>query len=151
MDEKSPVPENRLFGMYHKDYTPRMKSLIITELRKVNPVLRLVLATVALGMGLDAPSVSRVIHFRPPTNLEKYFQEIGRAGRKGQQAVSTMYYNNSDIAANRSGLSVDMTHFCRNTSTCLRKHLLQHFGFETLMFHGPPEQCCSNCRKVSGN
>lgn len=57
----------------------KMKNHIISELRKGSPKVRLVLATVALGMGLDSPSIERVIHSRPPTTLEKYVQEIGRA------------------------------------------------------------------------
>ncbi|KAH3718368.1 hypothetical protein DPMN_061171 [Dreissena polymorpha] len=54
-----------------------MKSLIVSDLCKKKPTIRLVLATVALGMGLDAPSISRVNHCRPPTSLEAYMQEIG--------------------------------------------------------------------------
>ena len=81
-----PIPENRIFAMYHKDYTQKMKRHIVTDLRKQQPKTRLILATVALGMGLDAPAVVRVIHFRPPTTMEKYLQEAGRAGRIGQSA-----------------------------------------------------------------
>lgn len=63
-------PENRIFAQYHKDYTAKMKSHIVQELTKQNPKLRLVLATVALGMGLNAPAITRIIHSRPPTSLE---------------------------------------------------------------------------------
>ncbi|XP_033725210.1 ATP-dependent DNA helicase RecQ-like [Pecten maximus] len=68
-----------------------MKKITIQELTKETPKVRLVLATVALGMGLNAPSVSRIIHCRPPTTLEKYLQEIGRAGRVGQPSVAILY------------------------------------------------------------
>ncbi|XP_048730661.2 ATP-dependent DNA helicase RecQ-like [Ostrea edulis] len=70
------IPENRIFGQFHMDYTLRMKAHIVDELRKSNRKIRLVFATVALGMGLNSPCISSVIHFRPPTTLEKYFQEI---------------------------------------------------------------------------
>ena len=56
-----------------------MKNHIISELRKGSPKVRLVLATVALGIGFDSPSIERVIHSRPPTTLETYVQAIGRA------------------------------------------------------------------------
>ena len=62
-----PIPENRIFGQLHKDYTNPMKQHIISELRKEIPTIRLVLATVALGMGLDAPGITQMIHCRPPT------------------------------------------------------------------------------------
>ena len=81
---------------------------------KEKPTVRLVLATVALGMGLNAPSVSRVIHMRPPVCLENYLQEIGRAGRSGQPASAVLFYNNSDTASNRKGMTGDMMMYCIN-------------------------------------
>ena len=124
------VPENRIFAQYHKDYTPNMKLFIIKELSRVKPTVRLVLATVALGMGLNAPCIERIVHCRPPTTLEGYMQEIGRAGRQGQKAEAVLYYNNSDISRSRKGMSEAMIYFCRNENSCLRKQLLQHFGFD---------------------
>lgn len=64
------IPENRIFAQYHKDYTQRMKQHIISELIREVPKVRLTLATVALGMGIDAPSITRIMHVRPPTTLE---------------------------------------------------------------------------------
>ena len=143
------IPENRLFAMFHKDYTPKMKSHIIEDMRKENPKTRLLLATVALGMGFHSPSVERIIHFRPPTTLEKYLQETGRAGRAGQQATALLYYNNSDIASNRPGFKPEMRAYCKNTTSCLRLHLLSYFGFKTTIFTGEKSLCCSNCKTLS--
>jgi hypothetical protein len=44
-----------------------MKQHNISELIREVPKVRLTLATVALGMGIDAPSITRIIHVRPPT------------------------------------------------------------------------------------
>lgn len=147
--KENPIPENRIFGMYHKDYTRKMKACIIKELCNDEPKLRLILATVALGMGLNAKSVERVIHFRPPTTLEKYMQESGRAGRSGKEAQATLYYNNNDIASNRPGITKDMQSLCRNSSTCLRIQMLKYFGFEEALYTGDKSKCCSNCRDQS--
>lgn len=141
-------PENRLFAQYHKDYTDAMKTHILQELRKPKPKLRLVFATVALGMGLNAPSVTRIFHFQPPTTLEKYMQEIGRAGRTGELSHSVMFLNNSDIASNRVGLSKFVKPFC-TTNLCLRKHLLDHFGFKDSLSGNGELPCCSNCDIMS--
>ncbi|VDI42666.1 Hypothetical predicted protein [Mytilus galloprovincialis] len=68
---------------YHSDYPETMKQHTVKDLCQKKPILRLVLATVDLGLGLNAPSFKRIIHCRPQTTLEKYMQEIGRAGRTG--------------------------------------------------------------------
>lgn len=50
---------------------------MIKELAKTNQNLRLILATVVLGMILNATSVKRIKICTPLTNLEKYLQEVG--------------------------------------------------------------------------
>ena len=52
--------------------------------------LRVVISTVAFGMGIDCPDVENVIHLGPPEDLESYIQETGRGGRDGQKAYATL-------------------------------------------------------------
>ncbi|KAJ8303716.1 hypothetical protein KUTeg_018639 [Tegillarca granosa] len=85
-------------------------------------------------MDLNAPAVSIIINFRPPTTIEKYVQEVGRAGRGGQHATAILYFNNNDIASNRKRLDLAVTQYVK-TKTCFRSFLLK----------SPPELCCSNC------
>jgi ATP-dependent DNA helicase RecQ len=106
-----PIPQNRIFAQYHKDYPNTMKLLIVSDFVKERSNLRLVLATVALGMGLNAPCIQQIIRCRPPTTMEKYMQEIGRAGRNGLEAEAIMFYNMSDVSKSRKGFTTAMREF----------------------------------------
>ena len=58
--------------------------------------LRVIVATNAFGMGIDKPDVRWVLHWEPADCVESYFQEAGRAGRDGQEAVSYVLYEERD-------------------------------------------------------
>lgn len=64
--------------------------------------LRIIVATVAFGLGVNKPDVRGIIHFHLPRSLENYLQEIGRAGRDGQQAFCHLFLDVADYIRLRS-------------------------------------------------
>lgn len=147
-DHKS---HNRLFAMFHAGTLPRIKEFVLDSLSDPSGVVRVVIATVALGMGVDLHGVNTVIHYGAPKSIDDYYQESGRSGRTGQQARSTVFWKPGEAPLRKEGnLTIKdkevqcVRMYLENTSQCRRSWLLRHF--ECFLSHScDPLFCCDVC------
>lgn len=68
---------------------------------------RVVVATIAFGMGIDKPNIRFIVHFHPSRSLAAYYQEVGRAGRDGGPSQGILFYSNNDWANLRRWAKAD--------------------------------------------
>ena len=83
------LPQFRLVDMFTSGSHVTIKekiSILFTTLSN----LRILIATVAFGMGVNPPDVHQIYHCGPPTDIEMYVQEVGRGGRDGLRTVATL-------------------------------------------------------------
>ena len=119
--------------------------------------VKIIVATIAFGMGIDKSNVRFVVHCDLPKNIESYYQETGRAGRDGLESHALLFFSWADVIKLKGFAEVDgnksqtdimlkklntMGEF-GDLKSCRRKFLLNYFSEETIIKCGN----CDNCNK----
>jgi ATP-dependent DNA helicase RecQ len=85
--------------IYHGRLPPRERKRVYERFIEARPEDNLLLcATNAFGMGVDKPDLRFIVHAQIPGSIEAYHQEVGRAGRDGDDSVCELLYAQEDLA-----------------------------------------------------
>ena len=108
----------RLLDMYTHCTHQSVKDAILERFTSRSS-LRIVIATIAFGMGIDCPDVHQIIHWGVPDDEEMYVQETGRAGRDGALSCALLFHGRGDLGKKRT--SEGMIKYCINPDKDCRK------------------------------
>ncbi len=119
---------------YHAQIDPNQRSRV--HQKWLRNEVRVIVATIAFGMGIDKGDCRFVIHHSMSKSLENFYQESGRCGRDGQLAHSILFYKYTDIFrqscivfTEQTGLEnlFSMVEYCVNHQECKRTLISNHF------------------------
>ncbi|MCD9187689.1 MAG: DNA helicase RecQ [Pyrinomonadaceae bacterium] len=126
--------------------------------------VKIIVATIAFGMGIDKSNVRFVVHTDLPKNIESYYQETGRAGRDGLESEALLFFSWGDVQklkgfaeveGNKSQSDIMLRKLNQmgeygDLKACRRRFLLKYFSEDLAEDCGNCDNCGKNFEKFDG-
>jgi len=122
---------------------------------------KIMVATIAFGMGIHKPDIRLIIHLDPPASTEAYWQEVGRAGRDGKPARALCFWQSGDLAYGLERACLDQPSQAEAEKTrlldfyrlilepgCRQARIGVYFGQDGVQECGICDQCLNRKSKV---
>ncbi|MDT3402984.1 DNA helicase RecQ [Mucilaginibacter terrae] len=147
---------------YHAGLTVETKSR--NQDKFLRDEVKIMVATIAFGMGINKSNVRYVVHYDLPKNIEGYYQETGRAGRDGLPSEALLFFSAGDVFKLQGFARVegneeqsrimlkkldDMAKYCK-LQTCRRQYLMHYFNEPFPDNCGSCDVCLTEFKKFDG-
>ena len=133
----------RIVEMYHASTPTPAQNEILEEFRKPGSRIRILVSTVAFGMGVSIPDIRLVIHFGAPPNIMCWAQETGRCSRDGKLGLAIVYAYGNSLRGREC--ETDMQNVYRQKGEkCLRHLMLQEISGGRVLDE-PHHKPCIGC------
>ena len=112
-----------MLEQFSSSYSGFDEARIVDRLTNNDPKLRLIITTIALGMGINMPGVENVYHWGCPDNMLRYWQEVGKAGRDGRSAKAKLFVILLSVLKTQDSMKKIIE--TAKSSNCIRKAVLK--------------------------
>lgn len=158
-------PRRRLVSVFHGQVSKALQEYTLDEFVKPQSFIRVLVATIAFGMGVEIRDVREVVHWGNSKSVLSYWQQVGRCGRDGE-ASRAVWYPKAAVGGEDKQLFTQMK---QDTASCLRLPILTSFiipGMDVTSIDNMKDRqsccnklkctpmckcalclCCSNCMK----
>ena len=135
---------NRLVCQFHKSVGPELEEVILDTFPRLNTTLRVLICTVAFGMGINIPDIKYVLHWGMSQSVPHYWQEVGRCARHITNCKAIIY----PVRLEQNNPLAQIVQCYLAKRQCVRKLILQEFvmnGIELDAMNNEHEPCMLSC------